>query len=123
VLDLILGIYTFQLKVTDNNGATGTKTVKVIVRNRNGNGGSIYCTLYPNPSHDNLNLQFLSNQNGKYRISLYDARRRLIRDMYVEKNQVTLSRSFDVSNLRNGIYHIVIVLPDGKRIARTFIKM
>lgn len=119
--NLTIGVYMFELTVTDDDGATGTKAIKVIVKNTNGNG--TYFNLYPNPTHGNLTLSYFANGNGKHRISIYDATRKLIKDGFVEKNQVTLTETLDVSNYRSGVYFIQIVLPDGKTVSKQFVKM
>jgi ribosomal protein L14 len=121
VSGLTLGVYTFQLKVTDDDGASSTRAVKVVVKNANGQGR--YFNLYPNPAKNNITLQYYENGNGKYRISIYDATRKLVRDGFVDKNQVTLTETMNVDNLKNGIYFIQMVLPDGKTIAKQFVKM
>jgi ribosomal protein L14 len=118
---LTLGVYTFQLRVTDDDGASSTRAVKVIVKNSNGEGR--YFNLYPNPATGNLTLQYFENGNGKFRISIYDAARKLVKDGFVDKNQVTLTETMNVSNLKNGMYFIQMVLPDGKTISKQFVKM
>lgn len=121
VSGLTLGTYVFQLEVTDDDGASSAKTVTVLVSNTNGQGR--YFNIYPNPTQGNLTIQYFENGNGKIRISVYDATRKLLKDGFVDKNQVTLTENLDMSNLKNGMYIIQIVLPDGKTVAKQFIKM
>ena len=121
VTGLTLGVYTFQLKVTDDDGASSTRAIKVTVKNSNGEGR--YFNIYPNPATTSLTLQYFENGNGKFRISIYDATRKLVKDEFVDKTQVTLTETIDVSNLKNGMYFIQMVLSDGKTIAKQFVKM
>ncbi len=121
VSNMTVGVYTFELKVTDDDGASAVKTTKVIVKNKNGDGR--YFNIYPNPTAGNLTLQYFENGNGKLRISVYDAARKLVKDGFADKNQVTLTETMDVSRLQNGIYFIQIVLPNGKTVAKQFVKM
>ncbi len=121
VSDLTAGIYVFQLRVTDNNGASAIKTIKVIVRNKSGD--DYYINVFPNPVQGNLTLQYSQNGTGKYRISVYDATRKLVKDGFADKTQVMLTETINTENYRSGAYIIQIVLPDGKTVARQFVKM
>jgi ribosomal protein L14 len=121
VSDLTTGIYMFQLKVTDNKGATSTKTIKVTVQNQHGNGGVL--TIYPNPASGTLNMQYTENVNGKLRISIYDANRRLMRDEMVDKTQVSISKAIDVSGFGAGVYFIEVITADNEKEVKQFVKM
>ncbi|MBL7741546.1 MAG: T9SS type A sorting domain-containing protein, partial [Chitinophagaceae bacterium] len=121
VTNLATGIYTFQLRVTDNRGASSTKNVRVIVKNKSDD--DYYINLFPNPTQGNLTLQYSQNNTGKYRISVYDATRRLIQDGFADKTQVMLTETIHAENLKGGVYIIQIVLPDGKTVSRQFIKV
>lgn len=118
---LTIGEYIFSLKVTDNNGATSTAVVKVTVRDKS--GSEIFLNLYPNPASANLTLQYSESTNGKLRISVYDATRRLVKDEAADKSQVTFTKTIDVNILKGGSYILQILLPDGKTVAKQFIKM
>jgi ribosomal protein L14 len=121
VTGLTIGEYIFQLKVTDDDGATSIKTVKVTVKNKNGDG--LYFNIYPNPTPGNLTFQFFENGNGKLKVSVFDATRRLLSNEMVDKTQVTLVQTMDVTKLKNGVYILQIILPDGRTVAKQFIKM
>jgi YD repeat-containing protein len=118
---LAIGEYIFSLKVTDNNGAFSTATVKVTVRDKN--AGAIYFDIYPNPTSGALNFEYVENNNGKVRLSVYDATRRLVKDEMADKTQATLKKTLDVSVLKNGVYILQIILPDGRAAAKQFVKM
>jgi ribosomal protein L14 len=121
VSDLTTGIYVFQLKVTDNKGATSTKTIKVTVQNQHDTGGTL--TIYPNPTIGTLNMQYTENANGKIRISIYDANRRLMRDEMVDKTQVSISKAIDVSGFGAGVYFIEVITADNAKEVKQFVKM
>jgi hypothetical protein len=120
VTNLALGTYQFRLLVTDNDGAADEKIVKVIIRSQS--GVESYFNLYPNPTGGNLTIQYIDNTIGRIRISVYDATRRLLRDKFVDKTQVAMTETMDLSGLRNGVYFIQLVLPDGKTISKQFVK-
>ncbi|MEI9913340.1 MAG: T9SS type A sorting domain-containing protein [Bacteroidota bacterium] len=121
VAGLTIGEYRFSLKVTDNNGASSTATVKVIVSDKSGDGISL--NLYPNPASANLTVRYADAANGKLRLSVYDATRKLVKDEMADKTQVTFTKTIDVSILETGTYILQVVLPDGKTVAKQFVKM
>jgi ribosomal protein L14 len=122
VSDLTTGIYTFELKVTDDDGATSVKTIRVTVENQHGQDAII--KIYPNPSSGILNMQYVSNVNGKYRITIYDANRRLMRDEVIDKTQVSITKTFDVSIYDSGVYFIQILSADtNEKTVKQFVKM
>ncbi len=122
VADLTTGIYTFELKVTDDDGASSTKTIKVTVENQQ--DPSAFMKIYPNPTSGILNLQYVENTNGKFRITIYDANRRLMRDEVIDKTQVSITKTMDVSNFGAGVYFIQVSSPDNSnRVVMQFVKM
>jgi ribosomal protein L14 len=121
VTGLMIGEYRFSLKVTDNNGASSTATVKVTVSDKSGDG--ITLNLYPNPASVNLTVRYSDAANGKLRLSVYDATRKLVKDEMADKTQVTFTKTIDVNILETGTYILQVVLPDGKTVAKQFVKM
>ncbi|MBC7946775.1 MAG: T9SS type A sorting domain-containing protein [Chitinophagaceae bacterium] len=121
VTGLTLGQYVFQLKVTDDDGATSVKTIQVNVTNRNGQGS--YFNIYPNPTPGVLNIQYFANGNGEVRVTIFDASRKLVQTRVVTKDQVVLNTSVDISRLQNGVYFLLLELPNGKRVSGKFVKM
>ncbi|MDP4265088.1 MAG: T9SS type A sorting domain-containing protein, partial [Bacteroidota bacterium] len=121
VSKLTTGIYTFQLKVTDNKGASSVKTIKVTVENQKGTAGTLL--IYPNPTQGPLTLQYTENANGKLRIQIYDANRRLMSDQVIDKNQVTVSQTIDVSNYGAGVYFVEILTDSNEKTVKQFVKM
>ena len=121
VSDLTTGIYTFELKVTDDDGASSTRTIKVTVENQH--SLKAFMKIYPNPTLGILNLQYVENTNGKFRITIYDASRRLMKDEVMDKNQVSITKTMDVSLFEAGVYFIQISSPDNDRVVMQFVKM
>jgi len=121
VSDLTTGIYTFELKVTDDDGATSIKTMKVTVENQL--HPKPFIKLYPNPTSGLLNLQYVENTNGKFRIVIYDASRKLMKDEMIDKNQVSITKTMDVSLFDSGVYFILVISPNESQVVLQFVKM
>jgi ribosomal protein L14 len=121
VSDLTTGIYTFELKVTDNGGASSIKTMRVTVENQRGQNAFI--KVYPNPASGILNMQYVENTNGKFRISIYDANRRLMRDEVIDKTQISITKTIDISLFGSGVYFIQVTSPDNGTVVKQFVKM
>jgi ribosomal protein L14 len=121
VSNLTTGIYTFELKVTDDDGATSTRTMKVTVNNQV--SSKPFIKVYPNPTSGTLNLQYVENANGKFRLVIYDANRRLMKDEIIDKNQVSITKTMDVSLFESGVYFIQLVSPDNGTVVVQFVKM
>jgi hypothetical protein len=121
VSDLTTGIYTFELKVTDDDGASSTRTMKVTVLNQS--SPKAFIKIYPNPTSGVLNLQYVENINGKVRITIYDATRRLMMDEVIDKNQVSITKTMDVSLFESGAYFIEVTSPANERVVMQFVKM
>jgi ribosomal protein L14 len=122
VSNLTTGIYTFELKVTDDKGATSTSMLHVTVDNPASTKALV--KVYPNPAASQLTLQYVENANGKYRITIYDANRRLMRDETIDKTQVSITETFDVSSFNAGVYFIQISSSDNKsKTSIHFVKM
>ncbi len=119
--DLTTGIYTFQLKVTDDDGATSVKTMKVTVENQH--NPKAFIKVFPNPTSGTLNMQYVANANGKFRITIYDASRKLVKDEVIDKTQVSITKTMDVSILERGVYFIQILSPDNEKSVVQFVKM
>ena len=122
VSNLTTGIYTFELKVTDDDGAVAAKTMKVTVENPQSQLAIF--KIYPNPASGVLNMQYVSNVNGKFRLTIYDAQRRLLRNEVIEKTQVSITKTIDISKYTAGAYFIQIVsLDNGQKSEKQFVKM
>jgi hypothetical protein len=120
VADLVTGEYTFQLTVTDNNGATSTATVKVKVMDNLRSNESIL--LYPNPAHDILNVRLTSDSNGTVKVNIYDMNGKLVHASQMEKQQNYIDQPIDVNRLAGGMYVLQAVIGSNKIMLSKFIK-
>jgi hypothetical protein len=119
--DLMIGEYVFQLKVTDNFGASATATVKIIVRNKYNE--EVFCNVYPNPTRDYLKIQYASGNTGKVRIMLYDANNRFVFGETVQKGLALLTKTIDISRYRSGTYFLELTIGGSRKIVRKVIKL
>ena len=120
ISDLIVGEYMFELKVTDNRGASSTADVRVTVKNKNGE--ALYTNIYPNPATDVLTLQYMGNIMGEVKITIFDMNKRIVMDEMVTKDQLSLVKNIDVSRFSRGMYVIQAVLPGSLKVWKKFVK-
>jgi hypothetical protein len=121
VTGLTLGIYTFQLKVTDDDSASAITTVKVFVKNSTAK--AIFFNVYPNPTTANLTIQYDDTCTGKLRILICDVNKRLVKNMIVNKDQAILTKTINTNNLVAGAYFIQVICAGNQKQVRKFIKM
>jgi ribosomal protein L14 len=119
VENLMVGQYVFQLKVTDNSGASATSTVRVIVRNKDGE--DVYANIYPNPVSSTLNILYTGNNMGKVRITIYNANKQYLGSKLANKSLVTMNESVDVSSYRSGTYFVELILSGNRKIVKKFV--
>jgi hypothetical protein len=105
VLDLIEGIYQFELKVTDNSGEAALDTVEVEVKELLVTAVSIY----PNPVSNVLNLKIDSPLlSGAASLTIYDMSGKLIYQESFIRNQGSMVKQITVSHFRSGAYIVKI---------------
>lgn len=80
--------------------------------------GEAFAELYPNPSHDQLQLQ-VSGIAGGYRISVVDATGRLVME---SAGNADTAVTLDVSGLAEGVYVIQVSGDDGHVLTKKFMR-
>jgi hypothetical protein len=120
VSNLVVGEYTFQLTVRDDDGASSIATVRVIVKNKNNE--EIYCSLYPNPASANINMRYIDTRMGTFVLSIFDANNRFIWRETVTKDVITFQKQVDINTLKAGVYFLQIIGPDNEKVVRKFVK-
>jgi hypothetical protein len=136
---LVAGTYVFQLKVTDNNSATATATLQIIVKatttkrrsndvqsaaasietqdsttvttgSDNVNNSKAEIVLFPNPSSGMVTLKVTGKATGNMRINVFDMLGRPLLTMQTNKIQTVYEGSMDISKLRSGIYSLQVII-------------
>jgi ribosomal protein L14 len=101
--DLEAGVYQFELKVTDNNGAIDRDTVIVTVTFDTRRFSTT--ALYPNPATDilylTINAQTMKNWTV---VQIVDASGRVVQEEQFQRNAPTMVRKIDISSLKAGHY-------------------
>jgi hypothetical protein len=70
--------------------------------------------IYPNPFKESTTVEFNNPNNDSYRISLMDARGRIVMNTFTQSNQLVINKN----NLQEGIYFLEI---DGKNKSRQIV--
>ena len=111
VSGLTVGIYAFELTVTDasNNTSTDTVQVQVLAETRQGSGSQNGVTnIYPNPVTDYVNVDVTNDQTGKMKVSILDISGRLIKQMVYDKETMEFKVQIDMTSLQRGVYVLSI---------------
>jgi VCBS repeat-containing protein len=120
VNNLVEGEYEFELKITDNAGATATARVKVSVVNNF--RYTQFFKLYPNPATTSIHFQYIDDKMGKLRALVYDLSGRLVMDEEFSKDQSLITKEFNISALKQGMYYLEITQAGNKKLIRPFVK-
>ena len=117
---LVMGDYSYELKVTDNDGAISRDTVTVSVKTKDGD--NLFVNLYPNPGTDKVTLQYYSPYNGPMKVVIYDAKRTVVMQQSLNKDVNSLSKEIDISKLRPGFYFLQLFSPVKRQMFIKFVK-
>ena len=103
---------TITVRAANGCGTSLNRTIAVSVNNcvrENESIGTILSmTAYPNPTSDNVNIEFNANGVAKYTVRLLDLSGRELRVQAGESMEGLNKTSFNVSDLSSGIYLIVM---------------
>lgn len=118
------GGYSFELTVTDNDGAISKDTTIIIVNyvtTRTNTNNHAAVELYPNPFVSSVNVKLTDGQ-GDGSIIIYD-----VNGKAVARKDFTAATSVDqqtlnLSTLQSGFYEMVILVGKNYRITRKIVK-
>jgi hypothetical protein len=136
ISDLIDGTYSFQLRVTDNEGATAYDTVEIVnsiplASNRSGRMvneitlsplANETLIISPNPVTDVLNLRWSSAYAGAAKLTVMDMSGKAVKVVDLRKEQQELRNLLQVDALKAGSYYLFIRTANGKTASVRFIK-
>lgn len=74
-------------------------------------------SLYPNPSNEQVTIQFNSTPNSTVKVQVLDLSGKLVKEWMNEKQNGLVSRQFNTSDLANGNY-LVHMVTDGESYTR-----
>lgn len=72
------------------------------------NAGQITFGVFPNPTSDNLSIQFSGKQPENISVEVIDSKGQLVKKLYQGKNETSLTLNFSTANLPAGVYQVVI---------------
>jgi hypothetical protein len=104
--NLAIGVYTFELTVTDNNNLAAKDTVKVTVVDNLRHGDIL--EVYPNPFVDNVTVNAVNEYTGKVEMSLYSIGGGLLKTMQFDKQGEQFTQTVSFGNVARGAYVLSI---------------
>lgn len=105
VSGLQMGTYDFQLTVTDNNGLSSTATVSVYVLPGQDTTTTTF-HIYPNPAHNELNVQLDKAVTGLLAFRIIDVNGRILKVYQFGQLPMHVTKVLDISNLAPGMYFV-----------------
>jgi len=118
--NLQVGLYGFEVTVTNNAGATSSATMYLTVKQDTVTPSMLF--LYPNPAHDVINAQITSSVDGTVKINVYDMNGRLVLMTEAEKANNVIIKTFDIGLLAPGMYTVQMVLANRQTMVAKFVK-
>lgn len=103
-----MGTYDFRLTVADNNGLSSTATVSVYVLPGNDTVATTF-QIYPNPVHDQLNVQLNKSVTGLLAFRIIDLNGRILKIYQFGQLPMHITKVLDVSSLIPGIYFVQLI--------------
>ncbi|ULQ54445.1 PKD domain-containing protein [Flavihumibacter fluvii] len=122
--NLVAGIYTFQILVRDDKGATVTKEVSVSVIGNN-SLSNVSMKLYPNPVASNglVNLRIDDNNTGKAIVRVYNMNGVIVHQEELNKQNTQLTKTINVGNLPSATYVMSVQFENKKPVVTKFQKL
>jgi hypothetical protein len=133
--ELVEGVYTFRLTITDNRSASSSDDVVVTVRGTNipesvpDNGAHSPSVIpaqavmvYPNPAKSNITLALNSPGTGNAIVVIYDNMGRMMKKVSFVKSQAIFQQKLNTISFERGLYYLDILIGRNTRLHTKFIK-
>jgi hypothetical protein len=109
LINLVEGIYKFELTVTDNHGETDADTVTVEVQPKAAVTALNTIKVYPNPVITSTILEINKDNNGlPMLISVADMQGKIVYQKKVSTSTPLVREYLDLSNVSKGIYIVTV---------------
>lgn len=111
----------YKLRMVDNNGDYNwSKIVHIGISTES--SGITVSSVYPNPSHGILNVDFKSNSENDFTLEVIDMFGKVYQSINSIDFQNSSSVTLDINDLNNGIYFVRITENNGTTNTTKFIK-
>jgi hypothetical protein len=134
ISNLVSGTYIFRFTGTDNDGASSTDDITIIVSQGNSSQNTASTTatentaiagswkIYPNPVNDRLGIEMTNSYNGEIKAQIIDHTGRLRQEFKINKNQPFINFHVLTNNLSTGTYMLHFQFGNRKE-TRKFLKL
>jgi hypothetical protein len=134
---LVVGTYSFQLRVTDNEGATAYDTVDIInavpLSQANNNGRILTeseqrllvnnkLIISPNPANDQLQLRWSDDYLGAVTLTVTDMSGKVVKVINLNKEHKGHLTTLKLNDIKPGSYHLFLHMKNGRSLSSKFIK-
>jgi hypothetical protein len=79
-------------------------------------------TVYPNPTSDNVNIEFSLQDEMDLNVKLMDMTGKVLRNSRYDGNQGANQLRFDLQGVAKGLYLLEISTPDGKSVRKVTVQ-
>jgi predicted esterase len=147
VQNLVVGTYTFRLKVTDNDGLATTDDVVLTVKPQvapaiaagmstqalisDVNAGSTKVndlakepSIYPNPATNQITVTFNNDFVGNYKFVVLDVKGKIVTQYNYSKQAGQVQQQLDISKLPAGMYYLETIYEGTQKpVVKKFVKL
>ncbi len=124
IINLEQGVYTIELAVTDNRGATSYDTTSISVGSSRQNVTAEFVNVYPNPVTSTLNVAIESPAKDEaISMTLFDGRGSLVYLKLIQLSGNTKLESIDMTGFKSGVYFLQIAYANKKQIVMKIVRL
>ncbi|MEO8150604.1 MAG: SBBP repeat-containing protein [Bacteroidia bacterium] len=110
---------TYKVVVTNSNGCSKTSAGKTVVINcKEGQTAEQGLALYPNPSDEMVNLNFMAASATTYMVTVIDVTGRTVLSQSITSEAGDNNTELNISSLANGIYLLKLTSGSAEQVTR-----